>query len=137
MPDQQPQTLQQLAYDLANAIAIGEGYPSRTTIPWTQRNPGDLTHAPHATPTANGKFLFVSHSLGWADHEAHCLAILEGREPNYSLSMTIIEFATKYVGGKPSPGWLYPIIVTLGAIPGETLAAFVARKTGLSTPDAH
>ena len=130
-------SLQQLAYDLAHCIAIGEGYCLARAIPFTQRNPGDLTHSPQGVPQTNGKCAYKSHSAGWTDLEDFCRQVLEGRHLLYPPTMTILEFATRYVGGRPTPGWLYPLTTMLDAHLSETITAFVARKLAATAPNAR
>jgi len=90
---------------LTSLAAIAEGYTTTTTIPWKQRNPGDMTLSRVGKPTPNGKVTYDLHSQGWQDLEAQFERIFSGKDPLYPSVMTWEELEARYTGSPLPTFW--------------------------------
>jgi len=111
---------------LSDLTAQAEGYPRPGTLPWKQKNPGDLTAAPNSTPTPDGKVQFVLHSTGWAMLERQWRLMLAGNDPEYPAAQTWADLSARY-SGQPYPNpWGQFITSELGVNPQSAVADWLA-----------
>jgi hypothetical protein len=121
-------TSDQLVGLVTTNVAIAEGYFVRGDIPWTQRNPGDLTLGNLGHQTPDGKYTYDLHSQGWTDLEGMWHRILSGTHPWYPTTMTWDDVAKKYTGEENFHAWAVNVCSGLKVPTSQTLAEFLAAN---------
>ena len=130
------ETLEARVADIAQAIALAEGYYASGehdghSLPYRLNNPGALKKpalgaADLPTWQDTGLVVFPSTALGWAALRHQVRLMLSGGSRIYDPSDTIATVAAKYTGGDASAGWSARVAATLGVPAVSTLADLVA-----------
>ena len=121
-------TLQQIVGRVTTNIAIAEGYLTRPSIPWDQRNPGDLIKGNLGHQTPDGKYEYDLHSDGWLDLEGMWSRILGGHHPWYPVTATWDEIAKTYTGEEEFHLWALNLCTGLGVSTAQTLGEYLAAN---------
>jgi hypothetical protein len=119
-----PKTVQ-----LAQAIALAEGFNVAGSVPNRGNNPGDLTVS-FGYPTAGtlnsaGVLKFNSASDGWNALYQQVANMLYGGSAIYSPAMTFLQVAEKWTGGDNPTAWATIVAGELGLATNNTLADYL------------
>lgn len=88
--------------DIAKAIATAEGFYVAGSRPQRFHNPGDLTELTDGVTQVKTVLRhFTDDKAGWVALEAKLENILAGRSRVYRSGMSILEFASMWVTGRP------------------------------------
>jgi hypothetical protein len=127
-----------LAEDMADAIAIAEGFFVEGSLPARTFNPGDMKLGDRGWGEVDGKTVYAKadsdapiddHTDGWSALRRQCTAMLTGASSMYSVNNTFIEAAITWTGGDNPGPWCKIVCAKLNVDPTMTLAEWVKGAT--------
>jgi hypothetical protein len=107
---------------LAEGIAIAEGYPNASNVPWRARNPGDLEHGDQGLGRINSITIYPDHATGWHKAILQALDMLTGNSRYYRPTMSLATIAAVYTGAQNAPQWAASVSAHCGISPTDPIS---------------